>query len=61
MNEDIKNSETQQPISDEELDEASGGFGAGLSVARLPYTSAKKPKVTKMPYKSSKKPKATLL
>lgn len=61
MSEDIKKNETQQPISDEELDEASGGVGIGVSITRLPYTSAKKPKATKLPYKPGKKPEVTLL
>ena len=58
MNEDIKNSETQQPISDEELDEASGGFGITL----LPYDPTKKSRVETLPYKpGKKKPEVTLL
>ena len=57
MSEDIKNSETQQPISDEELDEASGGFG----VTRLPYDPSKKSRVEKMPCRPGEKPKVTLL
>lgn len=61
MSEDIKREETQQPISDEELDEASGGFGAGQAVTRLPYRSqGGKPAAAKLPY-SGQKPKVTRL
>ena len=60
MSEDIKREENQQPISDDALDEVSGGFSVGATITRLPYTSTKKPKATKLPY-SGDKPKVTLL
>lgn len=57
MSEDIKREETQQTVSDEELDEISGGFNITL----LPYDPSKKSKVEKLPYKPGKKPEVTLL
>lgn len=57
MSEEIKNSETQQPIRDEELDEASGGFGVTL----LPYDPIKKSRVERLPHKPGKKSEVTLL
>lgn len=59
MSEDIKNNEDLQPISDEELDEASGGFCPGI-VTRLPHTSTDRSKASKLPY-SGEKPKVVLL
>lgn len=51
MSEDIKKGETQQPISDEELDEAAGGFG----ITRLPYDPSKKSRAERLPYQPGKK------
>lgn len=61
MSEDMKNKETEQPVSDEELDTVSGGFGSlGGMVTRLPYKPGKKPQAIVLP-DSGEKPKVTLL
>lgn len=57
MSEDIKREENRQSVSDEELDEVSGGFNVTL----LPYDPTKKPTVERLPYKPGKKPEVTLL
>lgn len=57
MSEDIKREETRQPVSDEELEEAAGGFGITL----LPYDPTKKSAAERLPYQPGKKPEVTLL